>query len=165
MTEHNGQQPVEPSQQPKVPQEPSSTPQSPEPNGLLNQNQQRALIEADLKSARTLSTVATIAGPVSFILGGMALSTVALVCGIVSFSNIKRLLPTIDDSQRTYAMALRQTAILGIVVGAAALIINAIGVALMMPVLMEAMQTGDFTAILGEGATVSQPSSGGNAWG
>lgn len=165
MTEHNEQKPSDTPQHPQIPQEPSNAPQSSMPCEPLNQSQQHALMEADLKSARTLSTVATIAGPVSFILGGMALSTVALVCGIVSFLKIKRLLPIIDGSQRTFAMALRQTAILGIVVGAAALIINAIGVALMMPVLMEALQTGDFSAILGEGATVAQPSSGGNAWG
>lgn len=48
-----------------------------------------------------------------------------------------------------------------------ALIVNIVGIALMMPVLMEAMQTGDFTSILGEGATITaQPSGGsGNAWG
>ncbi|MEC4272426.1 hypothetical protein VJ923_04520 [Adlercreutzia sp. R25] len=164
MSEHNEQN-TEAPQQPEAPQEPSNALQNTDPNGQLVQDQQRALIEADLKSARTLSTVATIAGPVSFILGGMALSTVALVCGIISFLKVRRLLPVINDSQRNFAMALRQTAILGIVVGAAALIINAIGVALMMPVLLEAMQTGDFSAILGEGATVSQPSNGGNAWG
>lgn len=142
-------------------------PQRPEPSTEPSQDQKRALIDLDLKSARTLSTVAAIAGPVSFIIGGVMLSTVALVCAIVGFVKIKRVMTVVDDRQKAYAATVRQTLIWGLIVSGIALVVNIVGVALMMPVLMEAMQTGDFTSILGEGATIAtQPSGGsGNAWG
>ena len=131
------------------------------------QDQRRALIDADLKSARTLSTVAAIAGPVSFIIGGVMLSTVGLVCAIVGFVKIKHVIDDVDGRQKVYAATVRQTLIWGLAISAIALIVNIVGIALMMPVLMEAMQTGDFTSILGEGAAITaQPSGGsGNAWG
>lgn len=73
----------------------------------------------------------------------------------------------VDGRQKVYAATVRQTLIWGLAISAIALIVNIVGIALMMPVLMEAMQTGDFTSILGEGATITaQPSGGsGNAWG
>lgn len=123
-----------------------------------------AAIEANLKSARSLSTVSTIAGPISFIIGGMALSTVALVCGIISLNKTRRILESVDDAHRVYALALRQTAIIGIAIGAIALIVNAIGVALMVPVLMEVLQTGDYSSLLGDGVSAGG-TSGGGAWG
>lgn len=120
----------------------------------------------DLKSARTLATVASIAGPISLIVGGVALSTVALACAIIALVKIRNAQSQADESIRAYIKALRQTAFMAVLVSSIALVVNAVGVALMMPVLMEAMQTGDFSAILGEGASLAaQPSSGGNAWG
>ena len=152
---------------PAAPETTPENPQRPEPSTEPSQDQRRALIDADLKSARTLSTVAAIAGPVSFIIGGVMLSTVGLVCAIVGFVKIKHVIDDVDGRQKVYAATVRQTLIWGLAISAIALIVNIVGIALMMPVLMEAMQTGDFTSILGEGATITaQPSGGsGNAWG
>lgn len=126
-------------------------------------------VNVDLKSARTLSTVSTIAGPVSFIIGGMALSTVALVCGIIALVKTRRALAQAEPAQKAYAAALRQTSIVGIAIGAVALVVNAIGVLLMMPVLMEVLQTGDYSSILGdaglEGLSGGSGSGGSGAWG
>ena len=103
----------------------------------------------------------------NFIIGGVMLSTVGLVCAIVGFVKIKHVIDDVDGRQKVYATTVRQTLIWGLAISAIALIVNIVGIALMMPVLMEAMQTGDFTSILGEGATITaQPSGGsGNAWG
>lgn len=149
------------SQQPHQQNDPSKAPA----------DKQHQLEEFELKSARTLSTVATIAGPVSFIIGGVALSTVALVCGIIALTKVRRVLARDDSAQRPYARALRQTAIMSIAIAVVALVLNAVSVALMMPVLIQAMQTGDYSAILGNAASTIQgtpnPSNGssGNAWG
>ena len=166
MTDHRDSKPEETPepQQLGAPETTPENPQRPEPSTEPSQDQRRALIDADLKSARTLSTVAAIAGPVSFIIGGVMLSTVGLVCAIVGFVKIKHVIDDVDGRQKVYAATVRQTLIWGLAISAIALIVN---IALMMPVLMEAMQTGDFTSILGEGATITaQPSGGsGNAWG
>ncbi len=45
-----------------APETTPENPQRPEPSTEPSQDQRRALIDADLKSARTLSTVAAIAG-------------------------------------------------------------------------------------------------------
>ncbi|MEY8461180.1 DUF4190 domain-containing protein [Eggerthellaceae bacterium 24-137] len=123
----------------------------------------------ELKSARTLAMVASIAGPVSLIIGGVALSTVAIVCAIIALTKIRHILAQPDSPQRAYALALKRTALMGIGVGTVALILNAVSVAMILPTLLEAMRTGDYSAILGDAAsslqsTPQQPS-GGNAWG
>lgn len=155
----------DPSTQGQRPILPSVDPQTIESGGSA----QAAVADYELKSARTLATVATIAGPISFIIGGVALSTVALVCAIIAFVKIRSVLDDVAPAKRPYARALRQTALMGIGIGAVALVLNGISVAMMLPVLMEAMQTGDYSAILGDAASSLSPTSpskgGGNAWG
>lgn len=123
----------------------------------------------ELKSARTLATVASIAGPVSLIIGGIALSTVAVVCALIALAKVKRVLAQTDPSQQSYVLSLKQTAFMGVAIGLVALVLNAVSVAMILPTLIEAMQTGDYSAILGDAAanlqSAPQPSSGGNAWG
>ena len=161
MTDHRDSKPEETPepQQLGAPEATPGNPQRPEPPTEPSQDQRQVLIDA--------STVAAIAGPVSFIIGGVMLSTVGLVCAIVGFVKIKHVIDDVDGRQKVYATTVRQTLIWGLAISAIALIVNIVGIALMMPVLMEAMQTGDFTSILGEGATITaQPSGGsGNAWG
>lgn len=144
MTDHRDSKPEETPepQQLGAPEATPGNPQRPEPPTEPSQDQRQVLIDADLKSARTLSTVAAIAGPVSFIIGGVMLSTVGLVCAIVGFVKIKHVIDDVDGRQKVYATTVRQTLIWGLAISAIALIVNIVGIALMMPVLMEAMQTG-----------------------
>lgn len=155
----------DPSTQGQRPIPPSVDPQTIE----SGESAQAAVADYELKSARTLATVATVAGPISFIIGGVALSTVALVCAIIAFVKIRSVLDDVAPAKRPYARALRQTALMGIGIGAVALVLNGVSVAMMLPVLMEAMQTGDYSAILGDAASSLSPTSpsegGGNAWG
>lgn len=180
-------QPPQKPEDASVPNKSPQRPESPRPDGPSTQGQrpatpsidpqiaesmesaQAAVADYELKSARTLATVATVAGPISFIIGGVALSTVALVCAIIAFVKIRRVLDDVAPAKRPYARALRQTALMGIGIGAVALVLNGIGVAMMLPVLMDAMQTGDYSAILGDAASSLSPTSpsegGSNAWG
>lgn len=123
--------------------------------------------QANLNSARTLSTIATIGGPVSFIIGGVLLSTVSLVCAIIALIKTKRVLANPESPYVGYARALKQTAFMGIFISLVALVLNIIGVVTMLPVLMDAMQSGDYSSLLGNGVATSPsaPSSGESAWG
>lgn len=135
MTDHRDSKPEETPepQQLGAPETTPENPQRPEPSTEPSQDQRRALIDADLKSARTLSTVAAIAGPVSFIIGGVMLSTVGLVCAIVGFVKIKHVIDDVDGRQKVYAATVRQTLIWGLAISAIALIVNIVGIALMIP--------------------------------
>ena len=152
------------SQRPELPQ-----PQKPDEPPRTAEQAQHTVESLELKSARTLATVASIAGPASLIIGGVALSTVAVICATIAIVKVKHVLSRADPSQRTYALSLRRTALLGVVIGLVALVLNAVSVAMILPTLIEAMQTGDYRAILGNAAaqlpSAPQPSSGGNAWG
>lgn len=159
----NGSEPQAPSDQTPT-SKGDPTPSDPAAPGSIRQTDPASNL--DLKSARTLATVASIAGPISLIVGGVALSTVALVCAIIALTKVRNAQRQAGEPIRAYAKVLRQTALMAVFISSIAFVVNAVGVALMMPVLLEAMQTGDFSAILGEGATIAtQPSSGGNAWG
>ena len=105
MTDHRDSKPEETPepQQLVAPEATPGNPQRPEPSTEPSQDQRQVLIDADLKSARTLSTVAAIAGPVSFIIGGVMLSTVGLVCAIVGFVKIKHVIDDVDGRQKVYA--------------------------------------------------------------
>lgn len=155
--------------------EPKQTPQVEPPKTEPEQTSQtdphasaQAFAEqADLNSARTLSTIATIGGPVSFIIGGVLLSSVSLICAIIALVKTKRVLAHAESPYLGYARALKQTAIMGIFISTVALVLNIIGVVTMLPMLMDALQSGDYSSILGNGvsATPSSPSSGESAWG
>lgn len=123
MTDHRDSKPEETPepQQLVAPEATPGNPQRPEPSTEPSQDQRQVLIDADLKSARTLSTVAAIAGPVSFIIGGVMLSTVGLVCAIVGFVKIKQVIDDVDGRQKVYAATVRQTLIWGLAISAIAL--------------------------------------------
>lgn len=151
-------------EQPPAPQLPSG-PQVPQ-----QQPDQRTVMEqSELNTARTLATVATIGGPVSFIIGGVALSTAAVVCAAIAFSKVNKVLRHTDSPMYNYAKVLKQTAVMGLFIGGVALILNIVGMVTMLPKIMEAMQSGDLGSLMGGGTTGTQPaapSSGGeSAWG
>ena len=173
-------EPTEASQQPAQPAQPTDGPalQPQQPGGPLqppaqadngSSPQQTAWEQSELNTARTLATIATIGGPVSFIIGGVALSTAAVVCAIIAYTKVNKVLRNTASPMYAYAKVLKQTAFMGLFIGAVALILNFVGMMTMMPKIMEAMQTGDYSSILGTGSTGGQataPSSGGeSAWG
>lgn len=130
--------------------------------------QDLAVVQVDLKSANTLAKISAVAGPVSLIIGGIALSTLALIFSIISFMKTRRALNKVGEGTQLYlgARVVRQSAIISGVISLVALIINIVGVAILFPTLVDAFNSGDFSAVLGDGSgSVVNPSSSGGAWG
>lgn len=147
----------------EMPQQPLKTPfEQPEtPNSL-----------AQLKSTQTLVTVATVAGPVSLFIGGVVLSTVGLVCAGLALAKVRRAVAAgVEPGLAVYASRLQRSAVLSLIVCALALVLNGIALATMMPAMMQAIQTGDLSALyeaydLPQGGTTSEPQNpGSSVWG
>lgn len=129
---------------------------------------------AQLKSAQTLVTVATIAGPVSLLIGGVLLSTVGLVCAILAAAKVRRVVAVgITPGLSVYASRIRRSAVLSLFICVLALTLNAIALASVLPAVMQALQTGDLSSLYeaynlpqGGGAGSSDPQKpGSSAWG
>lgn len=119
-----------------------------------------------LKSAQTLVTISIIGGPVSLIIGGVLLSTIALICGILAFTKIKRA-ATPHDTKDALASILRRQAIFAIAIAVFALILNGVTLAMTMPVIFEALQSGNMDELLGSAGLMagSSASSSSSIWG
>ena len=103
---------------------------------------------AQLRSAQTLVTVATIAGPVSLIIGGVVLSTAGLVCAILAVAKVRRaMMGDLEQGLAIYASRLRRSAVLSLIICTLALVLNGIALATMLPAMMQAIQTGDLSAL------------------
>lgn len=111
--------------------------------GLAPELQPNLLDLRELKTSQTLVMVASIAGPVSLFIGGVFLSTVGLVCGFFGFRKLK----VLSNKQAKVAAAaarLKRSSIIGIVVCALALILNALSLYIMWPELAQMLETGDY---------------------
>ncbi len=128
------------------------------------QNKPPALSEEETKavlSLRRYSLYAITGAFISFLIGGSLLALVSLICGIVCYrktSQFNEAHPSLSE----YAPAFKKRAVIAIVVPAVALILNVIAVAVLMPVILQAAQTGDYSMLLGGGATNSVTNS---TWG
>lgn len=101
-----------------------------------------------LKSAQTLVTVATVAGPVSLLIGGVVLSSVGVVCALMALVKVRRVLAEgVAPGLSVYASRIRRSAVLSTLVCALALTLNAIALASVMPALIQAIQTGDLSSL------------------
>lgn len=102
-------------------------------------NDERA---SQIKSIQTLGSVAIIASPVSLVFGGVLLSLAALICAIVGRSKLNALKASDSTDASVMRILARQNTV-GIVVSAAAVVINAIAFAFTFTTLMQAVQSGD----------------------
>lgn len=107
----------------------------------------------NMKTIQTLASVSLIGGPLSLIIGGVALSTAALVCGIIALVAVRGKGAATDE---TMTDAIRQTlmrqAIIGIAMSGIAVVMNVATIMTMMPAIMDAAQTGDFSSLFGGGS-------------
>ena len=87
--------------------------------------------------------VASVAGPVSLFIGGVLLSGVGLVCAIIALRKLNKLIEKRTDVS-ALAQRLKRSAIVGVAVCGVALTLNAISFYLMMPVVLEMMESGDY---------------------
>lgn len=103
---------------------------------------------AQIRSIQNLGSVAIIASPVSLVFGGVLLSLVALICAIVGRSKLKALQASSDVDEGIMHTLRRQNTV-GLGVSITALVINAVAFTMMSSVLMQAIQTGDYSQLTG----------------
>ena len=103
-------------------------------------------------SMRRFSIYAICGAFISFIFGGTLLALISLICGIVCYRKTKAFNDT-HPRLKDYAAGFKKRAIIAIVVPAVALALNILAVAIVMPIILEAAQTGDYSMLLGGGAT------------
>ena len=115
----------------------------------------------ELKKSQTMVMVASISGPVSLLIGGVLLSGVGLVCAIVAFRKLKKLIAKHTDVS-VLAQRLKRSAIVGMAVCGVAFALNAISFYLMMPVVLEMMESGDYTGAMTD---VGSGAAGTSTWG
>lgn len=124
-----------------------------------------------LRSIQTLITVSIVCGPVSMIIGGVFLSLVAIVCAIVALVKVRRLVAQGGGAADMALQTMQRQAMVGIGIGVVAFGFNAVSLALVLPAFIEAMQSGDYAALLdGSGAASSASDAGsstgkGSVWG
>lgn len=117
-----------------------------------------------LKSAQSLITAAMICGPVSLIVGGVLLSTIAVICASLAYWKLRDLDGLKNPESLEYR--LRRQAIFLICICVLALILNTISFVQVMPLVFEALQSGDYTSVLGSSAGyVASSSSASSVWG
>ena len=125
---------------------------------------------AKLKTVRTQITASNVCGPVSLIVGGVALSTVGIVCAVLAWKNAKRIAET-NSPSAPMANNFRKSALVSIVICCIAFVLNAVSAAIMMPAMLDAVSTGDYSQILGvpstgaEGGASGGTGEGSSAWG
>lgn len=115
----------------------------------------------NVKSARTLIMVANIAGPVSLFIGGVLLGTAGLVCGIIGYRKLSALLKK-KSEVADIAIRLRRSSIVAMVICSVAIILNAIAIYLMLPVVLEMLETGNYTGLVPNAGTGT---GGSSTWG
>lgn len=122
--------------------------------------------EQKLASTRKLITFANIAGPVSLIIGGVLLSTAGLICSLIARSRINTMLKEQPQDQ-AFSQKVMQTAkpgAIALIICTIALVLNVISLALVMPAVLEASQTGNLTTLFGGGA-VNTTGTATSTWG
>ena len=122
--------------------------------------------EQKLASTRKLITFANIAGPVSLIIGGVLLSTAGLICSLIARSRINTMLKKQPQDQAfsQKVMQVAKPGAIALIICTIALVLNVISLALVMPAVLEASQTGNLTTLFGGGA-VNTAGTSTSTWG
>lgn len=143
-----------------LPPKPPGYPQSPNqaPNLRPNENDVR-----DLKTTQTLIMVATIAGPVSLFIGGVVLATAGLICAIIALRKLNTLSAKQTDIA-AHAQRFKRACIVGLLGCSVALVLNAISAYIMYPIVLEAIESGDYGTLI-PGFDVGTAPQGTSTWG
>lgn len=128
---------------------------------------------SQLESGRKLISFTRVAAPVSLLIGGVVLSGISLICSIISYLKITRVLKRhreldLDD----YRLFIRPVKI-AILMAVLALIINAAFLYVEYPRILEAIETGQMSALFNSGTvantvspgTQAAPQPGSTTWG
>lgn len=139
---YSDQHPQEPEGTTPTPPPPTGAPQVPGPPSVPEPQG-----PGSLRSIQTLITVSIIAGPVSMIIGGVFLSLAAIVCAVVALVKARRV-NVQDDANVMALQTIRRQAMVGIGIGVVAFGFNAVSLAMVLPALVDAMQSGDYSSVL-----------------
>lgn len=125
------------------------TPQPPEPPQPPQQDHDQHPNDSDvhdLKSAQNLVMVASFAGPISVFLGGILLSGAGLVCGFLGLRTLNELVKKHADHTRlgVAVTKIRRACIVALAICGIALILNVISFAIMYPIVLEALESGNY---------------------
>lgn len=128
---------------------------------------------SQLESGRKLISFTRVAAPVSLLIGGVVLSGISLICSIISYLKITRVLKRhreldLDD----YRLFIRPVKI-ALLMAVLALIINAAFLYVEYPRILEAIETGQMSALFNSGTvantvspgTQAAPQPGSTTWG
>ena len=115
----------------------------------------------DMRTIQLLASISLIGGPLSLIIGGVFLSTAAFVCGIIALVMVRSSKGDATDEapSDTILQTLTRQAVIGIAVSGIALVMNAAALMMMLPAILDAVQTGDYTSLLNGDASMSDSSS------
>lgn len=119
------------------------SPEAPDPNKRVEQPPD----DFTLRRVRTLCMVGLIGGIGSLFIGGIYLGLAALICSIFA---LRQAILVAKKNQGAYALIatnLKRMAILAIVICVICLIANAVSVAILMPKVLEALESGDYTSL------------------
>lgn len=134
--------PPDPSRNPEDPGCQGRTSDLPGDPGSLPARQPSAREVSDFKTARTLATVASVAGPVSVFFGGMPLSVAGAVCGAIALRRFGRLAAE-GSELSTAAARLMRSSVIGLIMCVVAFALNAYSFFTVLPEVLQMMEFGE----------------------
>ena len=150
-------------------EEPSNV-KTPEPPSRYNADQppmrsngpMRIDEDSGIRSVRRLVTIAQIMALVSLLIGGVLLGSAALVTAVVAMRKTKAIPCAPDD----YAwMALKRSAKIAIVIAVLALAANVAALVFIYPMVMDSIQSGEYSSLFSGAPQTQSPGSGTSTWG
>lgn len=116
----------------------------------------------EFKGARNYNIAAQIVALVSLIIGGVFASTVALILAIISYRKFSGIAGHMQDE--SVVRALKRAGMMAIVMSCVALVLNVVSLIVLMPMVMQIVQTGDYSALFGGGPLAGSGSTS-TTWG
>lgn len=120
----------------------------PDPNDGNHQFRPNTLDEQTLRSARSQTTFAFIAGPLSLFVGGMLLGTIGVICAFLANRKLHSLAQKTNETA-SIARGMLKSARTALVICLVAVALNAVSFAIMFPVIEQMLQSGDFASVAG----------------
>lgn len=120
----------------------------PDPNDGNHQFRPNTLDEQTLRSARSQTTFAFIAGPLSLFVGGMLLGTIGVICAFLANRKLHSLAQKTNETA-SIARGMLKSARTALVICLVAVALNAVSFAIMIPVIEQMLQSGDFASVAG----------------
>ena len=118
----------------------------PDPNDGNHQFRPNTLDEQTLRSARSQTTFAFIAGPLSLFVGGMLLGTIGVICAFLANRKLHSLAQKTNETA-SIARGMLKSARTALVICLVAVALNAVSFAIMFPVIEQMLQSGDFASV------------------